>query len=224
MPAPDPGFLSSEEGLTAEASTFDRRDVIRELAESHRQGAPVTRIEALSDEWLGSPSAVQLTRGDREPGGARFSTPDMLATEQELIDCGQRRQAEGAGRAREDDVESVIAMRPELADEQAELVRGLTQSGDGVQVVRAAAGTGKTYALEAARHAWESSGYRVYGCALSARAAVEIESQAGIDSTTIARLQLDLEHGHLLEESNVLVVDEAGMVGSRALGQLAHHA
>jgi Ti-type conjugative transfer relaxase TraA len=222
---PHPAFLSSDEGgLTTEASTFDRRDVIREWAEGHRDGARVERIEALADGWLASSNAVRLTPGDREPGGPRYSTPEMLATERELIDCGHRRRAEGAGRARREDVEAVLRARPELAGEQADLVRGVTESGDGVEIVRAAAGTGKTYALEAARHAWEASGYRVYGCALSARAAVELESQAGIDSTTIARLKLDLDHGYLLDERNVLVVDEAGMVGSRTLAELARHA
>jgi conjugative relaxase-like TrwC/TraI family protein len=224
-PVPHAAFLSSEEGgLTAEASTFDRRDVIREWAESHRTGAPVERIEALADRWLASPNTVRLTASAGAPGGPRYSTPEMLATERDLIEGGSRRRGEGAGRAKPEDVEAVLHARPELGGEQADLVRGLTESGDGIEIVRAAAGTGKTYALEAARHAWEASGYRVYGCALSARAAVELESQAGIDSTTIARLKLDLEHGYVLDERNVLVVDEAGMVGSRTLAELAQHA
>jgi len=136
----------------------------------------------------------------------------------------ERRRGEGAGRARPEHVDHALAARPELADEQAAVVRGLTQSGDGVQVVRAPAGTGKTYALEAARDAWEASGHRVIGCALSARAAVELESQAGIDSTTIARLKLDLDRGYGLAAHNVLVVDEAGMVGTRALAELSANA
>jgi Ti-type conjugative transfer relaxase TraA len=224
-PTPHPVFLSSESGLTSEASSFDRRAVLREWAEAHRDGASVRTIEALADDWLASPAAVRLTDGDDEPvGGPRYSTPEMLATEAEFIECARRRSGEGAGRAREDHVDAALAERPELAEEQAQLVRGLTSSGDGVQVVRAAAGTGKTYALEAARHAWEASGYRVYGCALSARAAVELESQSGIDSTTIARLRLDIAHGYGLDARNVLIVDEAGMVGSRALAELASHA
>ena len=48
------------------------------------------------------------------------------------------------------------------------MIRSLTLSGCGVEVVRAEAGTGKTYALDAAREAWTASGHRVVGATLSA--------------------------------------------------------
>lgn len=48
------------------------------------------------------------------------------------------------------------------------MIRSLTLSGCGVEVVRAAAGTGKTYALDAAREAWTASGHRVVGATLCA--------------------------------------------------------
>lgn len=104
------------------------------------------------------------------------------------------------------------------------MVRALASSGHGVEIVRAAAGTGKTSALEAARTAGEAEGLRVYGCALSARAATELQEQTGIDATTIARLRLDLDRGYGLPSGGVLVVDEAGIVGSRQLAELAEQA
>jgi Ti-type conjugative transfer relaxase TraA len=222
--APSDPALASPEGVTREASTFDRRTVLREWAEAHPAGAPVSRIEALADAWLASDDAVQLEPATNASLGPRYSTPDMLATERDLIQSGERRRREGAGLASKQDVLAVLDDRPLLAGEQAAMVEHLTRSGDGLQVVRAAAGTGKTYALEAARHVWERSGHRVYGCALSARAAVELETQAGIDSTTIARLKLDFDRGYGLSAENVLVVDEAGMVGSRDLERLAAEA
>ena len=39
------------------------------------------------------------------------------------------------------------------------MVRRLTLEGDGVAVVVGQAGTGKTFALAAAREAWEASGH-----------------------------------------------------------------
>jgi ATP-dependent exoDNAse (exonuclease V) alpha subunit len=107
------------------------------------------------------------------------------------------------------------------------MVRRLTSSGAGVDVVVGKAGTGKTYALDAARDAWQASGTRVTGVALAARAALELEESAGIRSTTLARLlgQLD-DHrdGSPLQPGSVLVVDEAGMIGTRQLARLLDHA
>lgn len=107
------------------------------------------------------------------------------------------------------------------------MVERLTTSGAGVEVVVGKAGAGKTYALEAARAAWQTSGHPVIGCALAARAAAELEAGAGIDSYTIAGLLADLDRHDArrwLSPSTVIVVDEAGMVGTRTLARLLDHA
>jgi ATP-dependent exoDNAse (exonuclease V) alpha subunit len=100
----------------------------------------------------------------------------------------------------------------------------LTSSGDAIHVVRAPAGAGKTHALEAAKEAWVRSGAEVTGCALSARAAAELRDQAALDTTTIARLRVALDHGHRMPVGGVLIVDEAAMVGTRDLAELTRRA
>ncbi|HEX4754649.1 MAG TPA: AAA family ATPase, partial [Candidatus Dormibacteraeota bacterium] len=120
-------------------------------------------------------------------------------------------------------VDEALCARPSLSDEQREMVRQLTTSPDAVMVVRGHAGTGKTSALDACRQIWERSGRTVIGCALSGRAAAELQAGAAIRSTTIERLLLDLvdDREQLLPGGDaVLVVDEAGMVGTRLLGRL----
>ena len=212
------------DGLTHERSTFTRRDVVQALAASSRAGLPVSEVEARADELLATRAVIRLA--DDQAGGppeARFTTPDMLELERRLLDGAERRRGEGAARVADENVERVVGERPDLSSEQATMVRCLAGSGDGVQLARAAAGTGKTFALEAARHVWEVDGRRVFGCALSARAAAELQSQAGIDATTIARLTGELDRGRSLQRDDVLVVDEAGMVGTRTLARLADH-
>ena len=86
---------------------------------------------------------------ERELPEARYTTPELLATERELLEGALERRGEGAGLVDERIVEAVLAGRPELSDEQAAMVRGLTESGDGLQVVLGRAGSGKTYALRA---------------------------------------------------------------------------
>ena len=218
--------LGAPGGITEQASTFDRRDVLRDWAEAHREGASVERLEALADRWLASPQAIQLEQDGTRPqlGGARYSTSEMLAVEDRVLTDAACRQDAGVAQLDATRVDDLLAGRRDIADEQAAMARSLTTSGDGVQIVRAAAGTGKTRGLTAARDAWEADGVRVFGCALAARAAVEMETLAGIDSTTIARLLVDIDQGNGLAPGSVLVVDETGMVSSRTIDRLAQHA
>ena len=105
------------------------------------------------------------------------------------------------------------------------MVRRLTQDGDGVAVVVGQAGAGKTFALAAAREAWEASGRRVYGAALARRAARELQESAGIPSTSVTALLQDLARrpSSTIAPRSVLVVDEAAMVPTRELAQLVDH-
>ena len=210
--------LEGPDGLTRERSTFCRREVVQAFAEAARDGARVEAIEAAADAFLDRRDVVAL---DESAGELRYSTRELLQVERDLLDGAERRRSEGAGRADVSDVEVALAFRPTLSNEQRELVASLTRDGDGVQVVRAPAGAGKTFALDSAREAWQRSGVPVLGCALSARAACELRVQAAIDATTIARLTHALDRGAALSHGGVLVVDEAGMVGTRDLARLA---
>ncbi len=218
-------YLASPLGLTHHRSTFDRRHVLQAWAEAHREGATPQRLEQLADRWLASPDAIAVEPpSSREITGRRHSTPELLATERELLHTARQRVGEGAGLATAAALERTFGHYGGLSEEQRVGVERLTGSGDGVAVVRAAAGTGKTRMLGAARHAWDAAGYRTIGCALSARAAFELEAEAGIDSTTIARLRVDLDAGSAIASDVVIVVDEAGMVGTRDLAHLSRHA
>jgi hypothetical protein len=97
----------------------------------------------------------------------------MLAVERRLVESAAARRGEGVAVVAREHVDRALAERGTIAEEQAAMVRSLVGSGDGVEVMRAAAGTGKTFALDAARAAWEAEGVRVYGCALSAGAAAD---------------------------------------------------
>jgi conjugative relaxase-like TrwC/TraI family protein len=215
--------LSGPQGLTQNESTFTRREAIRTLAERFgSEGA--SAVGELADRFLSSERVVLLVP-DRALPEARYSTPELLATERELLEGAIARRGEGAGQVDERTVDAALAGRPELSHEQAAMVRSLTESGDGLQVVLGRAGSGKTYALQAAREAWEAAGYEVLGAALAARAASELEAGSGIRSRTLARLLLaarDLQRSPLAAMS-VVVLDEAGMVGTRDLAELASH-
>jgi conjugative relaxase-like TrwC/TraI family protein len=212
--------LLGSEGLTEYLSTFERRDAVRGVAERLPEGGRLAVIESLTDSVLAHDEVVLL---DREGGAGEQlrTTKELLRIESYLIGYGDRMRSQG-GVVPDEIVEAVLAERPGIAEEQAEMVRRLTTSGDGLQVVLGKAGAGKTYALDAARAAWQRAGFSVQGTALSARAAAELESGAGISSCTLARF---MQPSNLdFSQRDVIVLDEAGLVGTRALQSLVFFA
>jgi conjugative relaxase-like TrwC/TraI family protein len=238
--------LVVEEGLTESASTFGRRELLQQVAGQLPAGAPVDYVEQVADAFLTHDSDLLVTLGPTrgqltsidvirradgrvvpaEVDERRYTTKGLLLTEQRAINRALDRH--DAGVAVADDRHRDLAVRRRtLTQEQQAMVHRLAGSGAGVEVVVGKAGTGKTYALDAAREAWEASGIPVTGVALAARAALELQQSAGIRSTTLARLLTQLDDhrdGSPLKPGSVLVVDEAGMVGTRQLARLLDHA
>lgn len=230
--------LVGPEGLTAQASTFDRRGVIEGIACRLPAGATVEQIEVLADEFLVRPDVVALVdheglvtstvirRADGKViaspvANVRWSTAELIEIEHRLVDTSVRRSIDGAGVVDPAILARTLAVRPTLADEQCQMITTLLTRGAGVSVVAAAAGTGKTFSLDAARDAWQADGYRVLGAALSGRAAAELESSAAITSSTLAMLRINLDAGRVrLDDRTVLVIDEAGMAGTRTLAPI----
>ncbi len=209
--------LLGPSGLTAERSSFERRDVVRAVAGSLPEGARLHEIEGFA-EWFVADGEVVALEPVSRAGERLLTTREMLRLEAKVLSAADEMRGHGA-RVPEAIVESVLSERPELSGEQAEMVRRLTTSRDGLQVVIGKAGTGKTYALDAARAAFQRAGYRVQGTALAARAAAELEAGAGIASCTLASF-LDLDNALSLGSRDVVVLDEAGMVGTRQLYDL----
>lgn len=84
------------------------------------------------------------------------------------------------------------------------------------------AGAGKSTLLATARDAWLRQGLTVHGAALAGKAAEELESASGIGSRTLASLEMSWKNGYEpIAKGDVLVVDEAGMIGMRQLARVS---
>jgi ATP-dependent exoDNAse (exonuclease V) alpha subunit len=104
-----------------------------------------------------------------------------------------------------------------LSGEQGDALPPCDRAPD-LGVVIGTAGAGKSAMLGVAREAWEAAGYTVRGAALSGIAAENLESGSGIASRTLASMEHGWKQGRdLLTGKDVLVIDEAGMVGTRQL-------
>jgi Ti-type conjugative transfer relaxase TraA len=104
-----------------------------------------------------------------------------------------------------------------LSPEQAAAFEHITDAS-GLGAIVGYAGTGKSALLGVAREAWEAAGYLVLGATLSGIAAEMLEAGSGISSRTIASIEYQwAKQRGLLTGRHVLVVDEAGMIGSRQM-------
>jgi hypothetical protein len=183
----------------------------------------LSQAEAAADQFL-EERAIWVGR-DRRLGVERFSTPELLTLERHLVDGATSRASEGCAVVRSGVVRQVLDRHASVGEDQAAMVRDLTQGGAGVAVVVGRAGSGKTWALGLAREAFELDGYQVHGTAPTGIATVGLADEGFAEARTIDRLLLDLQHRRLeLDGRTVLVVDEAAMVATRKLAPLLGHA
>ena len=224
--------LAGPEGLTANASTFARHDVVVALG-GHLAAVPAEDLQRLADRFLAERAVSVMA--EHAAGERRYTTPELLKTEERLIAAAVDRSGEQTAVASHEAVRAALGAHPSIAGEQAAMVRDLTQGGAGVQVVEGRPGTGKTFTLGVARHAWQLDGYKVIGTAPTGIATMCLGAEGFEEVATCDRLlaELDTTHRHrgrgrddgpLLDARTVLVVDEAGMLGSRKLARLLDHA
>ena len=211
------------DAITHQMATFTGRDLAMFL---HRHSDGKEQFDAALSSVRGSSDLIAL--GKDGHGEDRFTSRAMIETEQRL------------GRASELLAErkrhGVVQHHRERALARAE-TRGLVLSGEqraafdhvaegrGLSVVVGYAGTGKSAMLGVAREAWENTGFTVRGAALSGIAAEGLEHGSGIASRTIASFEHQWSQGRdHLTSRDVLVIDEAGMVGTRQMERVLSHA
>jgi Ti-type conjugative transfer relaxase TraA len=217
--------------ITAEKSVFDRHDVARVL---HRYVDGAEAFQAAFAKVMASPALVALQAEQRDEQRrvveqARYSTREMVSIEREMAISADRMAAgRGFGVAGRH-VDAAIGAQQrasiQLADEQRAAVAHVA-GPERIAAVVGLAGAGKSTMLAAARQAWEAQGYHVHGAALAGKAAEGLEESSGIASRTLASWERGWERRSdrgdgfdRLGPRDVLVIDEAGMVGSKQLSR-----
>jgi Ti-type conjugative transfer relaxase TraA len=211
------------DAITHQQSTFTRRDM---AMFAHRHSDGIEQFNAVTNAIGNSPDLVELGKDGR--GEDRFTTRDMIEAEQRLHRAAELMAERQRHEVNEADREAALARAEQrglvLSGEQADALAHVTDGRD-LGVVVGYAGTGKSAMLGVACEAWESAGYGVRGVALSGIAAENLESGSGITSRTIASMEHGWAQGRdMLTSRDVLVIDEAGMVGMRQLERVLSHA
>jgi Ti-type conjugative transfer relaxase TraA len=206
--------------MTYSEAQFTQRELDRALTK-YAADHPGVSAEELIQAAQTSPDIIKV--GERF-GVAFYTTEAVRQAERETFDVVQSLQADksfptdkefGAKIAAERGIDGgqLLALDRITAPERAVAVIGF-------------AGTGKSYMLGGAREIWERAGYTVVGCALAGVAAQGLEEGSGIPSTTIkaSLMKWEAEPGREprdpLPEDSIIVIDEAGMVGTDDMQRL----
>ena len=197
--------------ITHQQSTFSYQDLARFV---HRHTVDAEQFTRVYELVKSQSNIVKLGLDDRQQ--ERYTTQEMLDLEVKMLN-----QARDLFTKKDHPVTTKIDLAHfGLSAEQQTAFEYLIAAGD-LKCVIGYAGTGKSYLLGAAKDAWEQQGFRVQGVTLSGIAAESLEGGSGINSRTLASRSYYWDRGEqLLNNKDILVVDEAGMLGSRQVARI----
>ena len=197
--------------LSRTNATFSRHDLAKFL---HTRTSSADQFQTALLKVTTSPELVPL--GLDDGGQQRFTTREMLKLERSLL-ANADELAHRAQHAVDPRRRTAVLTQHRLSAEQERAVLEVTGRGD-LKALAGVAGSGKSTTLAAMREVWEKEGYTVKGAALAGIAAENLEVAAGIESRTLASYELAWERGRdPLSRRDVLVIDEAGMLGTQQL-------
>ena len=202
--------------ITHSQATFTTRD-LAQFAFRHSEGKD--QFDSVMASVRGSPELVALGKDGKDQ--ERFTSADMIAVEERLgLSASMLVTSERHGvgnNSRHEALEDAASQGMILSGEQRDAFDHVTGS-KGLASVVGYAGSGKSAMLGVARDAWQREGYNVRGASLSGIAAENLEAGSGISSRTIASLEYQWKQGReQLSENDVLVIDEAGLTGTRQM-------
>jgi Ti-type conjugative transfer relaxase TraA len=200
--------------MTYGQATFSHHDLARFL---HTRTEGAEQFQAAYLKVTTAPELIALGKDDA--GLQRFTTREMLQVERGMLNDAER-LAGRAGHRVSGQRRSAVLSQQRLSDEQRQAFEQVTEAGD-LKALVGVAGSGKSTTLAAMRQVWEAEGLTVKGAALAGIAAENLQVAAGIQSRTLASYELAWSAGRdPLTQNDVLVIDEAGMIGTRQLGRI----
>ncbi|HEU5478040.1 MAG TPA: MobF family relaxase [Gaiellaceae bacterium] len=214
--------LLAPDGITGKQTTFTTPELVREVAGALPAGGSVDDVLELAGTLMRFPG-LELVEAQEAPGQpARFTTRELLRVEHHAIEIALAGRNVPVPAPERRALAEALMSGCDLSGEQRMLVHEAACRKDRVVCVVGVAGSGKTLALRALADAYRGINATVLGAAPSGRAAHELQSATGIPSRTLHRLLLDADRDGGLPDRCVLVVDEAGMAGTRILAPLLH--
>lgn len=223
--------------LHAMDSHWNRSGLIAKLARELPLGSGVDipqEADRLLAEWEQAGTIIRL-KDDPELQQARWCSRDQWFLEVGVLPAARKRVDEPGLRVSRSAAAVAIALHEEamskklgkpvtLTDEQkASVIHVLCETG-GLACIIGQAGTGKSASAGAYVRALEMAGRRVIGTSTSQAATDNLKKEAGIEGMNTAELLHALDSGKLtLGLDDVILLDEAGMVGAKTFRRIQKH-
>ncbi len=224
-------------GVTANQNTFERKDVVIEVANNAPQGvgAWLSDIDAVVGEVMSSDQVVHV-RTDRLR--EKLTTVELLGHEEYLIETAVDGLGSGRaivdGDAIEQGLDGFFATHPQMDREkfvqQENVLRAVATDGNAISSIEALAGSGKTTTAGAMREVFEAGGYRAFAAGPTGRAVRELARVGFERPRTLSAWEVKFEIMGAREairqafgdpSKAVLLIDETGMADTRLLSTVA---
>jgi len=194
------GFMTADELFSAVDETVQDTEDLYEI-----------NPMALHDDDKG----LTLARRHTE---MRYAAKWMVQSELQLIQMTEARKAEEWWKVPQAYAQPIIERMEKrkgfkLSVDQRRAVEHIVSNSAGVCIAEGFAGTGKTTVSDFYSEVYRSMGKRMLGCAIGNQAAQKLQSETGMECSSVTKMLADLLRKRVvLSENDVVVLDEAGMI------------
>ncbi|WP_108839770.1 AAA family ATPase [Orientia tsutsugamushi] len=200
------------DSITHYKSIFTKQDVEKAVKDI----PDLTAREQLVQQVLSSNRILELYHDDGE-SSKYFTTIEVRNEETRIIRIANKIN----DRVYYNDIynlKSDIESLANVTEEQKQALRHILLSTSGVRVLRGRAGTGKSYVLAKAHKLATNRGQKVIGIAPTHKAVSELRSKGYTEVYTVKGFLYNRKK--IFMQDSLIVVDEAGMVGTKAYAEL----
>jgi conjugative relaxase-like TrwC/TraI family protein len=205
---PIPSEKADMAGIVAWADQhlFERRAVVRD---HELMAAALERGRGMDFDLEALRLAIDRRGYLREKGSDKLTSPEVMRWELEVV------VAAHDGRNRHAAMIADYVAPKSLSTEQAVAVERILRSRDFITLFRGGAGTGKSFALKEVQRGLTAAGRSVVVLAPQRQQVQDLQAD-GLSADTLAHFLQQKQ----LARGAIVIVDEAGQIGARHLGEL----
>lgn len=245
-------WAAAIEDVTTSESHFTERRLIQAVVERLQTGlfSGNEIAKRVSGDLAMNTDIVPLAEF---AGDKRYTTREIWNREKEFLSLVSKMQKRSGATVNEKILKRLAGKHQHLDQEQLAAAKTLLTQDSAIRIMTGVAGAGKSTTLAAVKDGLEAAGYNVIGGALSGAAKEELAEKTNMPSRTIASYLYHLEKDTTekiadrlihdgkqlvraavglptsrysnisLDSKSVLILDEAGMLGTETLLRLLRH-